>query len=132
MHDDVAGQTNLRIKSHIGRGHICPYVGYDQTNRDIIIITGFSKTGKTAICRRARRIPIRDANAHFTENSFLAGEGYGDFFRMEIRETSRGKYSLIGQYPFSDGIMNRGTMSGYFSPVAKNEILHGTDIRYGH
>jgi hypothetical protein len=87
--------------------------GYDQTNIDFLKVVGFTKSGKTAICR------MMSETIHSTEGlspmaeMVIPDKEYGEQFKLRIRTgTNASEPCLIGSYPFCD----RGKRLGYFYP----------------
>lgn len=103
--------------------------GYDQTNIDFIIITEVSDTGKTVKARRTRAKTVDSTGFYDSLKPVI--EPYGDEFRLSVRYWN-GEPTLKGKYPYSDGDMSRGSMSGSFSPVDEDRSYAQTDSRYGH
>lgn len=93
--------TNIEI----GSVWVCSW-GYDQTQHDFLVVIGFTKSGKSAICRMCKAKIIdygRDCNDLIPDKENLIGEK----FKMQIKSLKRyinclpaDDIILSGKYPY--------------------------------
>lgn len=92
--------------------------GYEQTNIDFAQIVGFTKSGKTAICRlMSQKIHSTEGLSPMAE-MVLPDSEYGITFRLRVRNgVNVQEPCLLGTYPFvqKDG-QAWGKRFGYFYP----------------
>jgi hypothetical protein len=108
--------------------------GYDQTNYDYIIVLEVSKTGKTAICQRARHNHLGN-DGHGSDLQKPIPIGFGEKFKMQVKySTWRGdtdeKY-LRGSYPFLHTGEGSRRLDSFFK-TKPEAIYRETDAYHGH
>jgi hypothetical protein len=105
--------------------------GYDQTNYDFIIVEKVSPSGKTAICRRAKRTIVGNETQHLALKPIT--EGYGKSFRMKVYLGSiNGEVRLKGSYYYGHSESFNDKRFGYFSKVKEGEEYWETKSEFGH
>ena len=75
--------------------------GYDQTNIDFAKVVGFTKSGKSAICRlMSERITSTEGLAAMAE-MIVPDKEWGTTFKLRVRQgVCSSQPCLIGSYPF--------------------------------
>jgi hypothetical protein len=106
--------------------------GFDQTNFDFIMIVGFTKSKKSAICQRCYSKENEEKSNMVYSALQPTKNGFGDKFKMKIQERSNGEISLRGSYPFcNDGKMSSKRL-GTFYPTAEGSVYMETNPQFGH
>ena len=106
--------------------------GYDQTNYDFIIVLGFTKSNKSAICQRC----YTKVNEEKSSMVYSALEpqkvGFGDKFNMKIQEGYKGEVCLRGSYPYcNDGKMSSKRLDTFY-PIKEGSVYMETNSQFGH
>lgn len=113
--------------------------GYDQINIDFIVVVGFTKSGKSAICQRCKSIndPLRESFCEFALKP--TGEAFGDKFRMRIHKSDltnvvilRGSYPYLHNGKIKSEAGQKIVLLGTFFPTTKEEFFYETKPQFGH
>lgn len=105
--------------------------GYDQTNYDFIIVVGFTKSKKRAICQRVRVQSVEDKSSMVYDAQIPTQNTFGDKFLMKMEEYN-GQINLRGSYPFCcTGKMTDKRLDTFY-PTEKGRVYHETNSQFGH
>lgn len=111
--------------------------GYDQTNYDYLMVIGFSKTGKTALCKMTIHEEVGYTGQSHIQKPLP--KPYGITFRMKVvnkskwfrsEETEDKEVILRGSYPFCNDQSSKRLDT--FNKVEKDQTFYETDTQFGH
>lgn len=106
--------------------------GYDQTNYDFIMVVGFTKSKKNAICQRCyTRVDEEKSSMVYSALKPIA-ESFGDKFKMKIQEGYQGEVNLRGSYPYCHDAKMTSKRLDTFHPTIKGRCYHETNPQFGH
>lgn len=87
--------------------------GYEQTNIDFVKVVGFTKSGKSAICRMMSETITSTEGLSSMAEYVVPDQEYGESFKLRVRKSAcNDNPLLVGSYPYSEG----DRKLGYFYP----------------
>lgn len=105
--------------------------GYDETHYKFIKVVGFTKSGKSAICKRVYMENTGEGNAVYDEVK-PTDKTFGQSFKLRI-DKGPNYFTLRGSFPYSfDANPNHLMLSTFFKHVEGRKGYMETNPQFGH
>ncbi len=104
--------------------------GYDETHTKFVKVIGFTKSGKSAICKRTYAETVEGGNIVY-DNIKPTDKVFGDQFKLRINKHTE-DFTLRGSYPYSFNADMKHLMLATFYKCKDGYAYMETNPQFGH